>query len=74
MGEVVGGLEPAPVIGGDVSFAFKGDLPAKHAFLAGEFKRWLDRMPADEIVPVAGNHDQSIEALGGPDGLRCHYL
>ena len=23
---------------------------------------------------VAGNHDQSIEAWGIPDGLRCHYL
>ncbi len=31
-------------------------------------------MPADEIVLVAGNHDQSIEAWGVPDGLRCHYL
>jgi Calcineurin-like phosphoesterase len=25
-------------------------------------------------VLVAGNHDQSIEALGLPSGLRCHYL
>ena len=50
------------LIAGDVSFAFKGDLAAKHAFLAGGFKHWLDRVPADEIVLVAGNHDQSIEA------------
>ena len=62
------------LIAGDVSFAFKGDLTAKHAFLSGEFKHWLDRAPADEIVLVAGNHDQSIEAWGVPDGLRCHYL
>jgi Icc-related predicted phosphoesterase len=62
------------LIAGDVSFAFKGDLTAKHAFLAGDFKRWLDRVPADEVVLVAGNHDQSIEAWGIPDGLRCHYL
>jgi Icc-related predicted phosphoesterase len=62
------------LIAGDVSFAFKGDLAAKHAFLAGDFKHWLDRVPADEIVLVAGNHDQSIEAWGLPDGLRCHYL
>jgi Icc-related predicted phosphoesterase len=62
------------LIAGDVSFAFKGDLTAKHAFLAGEFKLWLDRVPADEIVLVAGNHDQSIEAQGIPNGLRCHYL
>jgi Icc-related predicted phosphoesterase len=62
------------LIAGDVSFAFKGDLRAKHAFLSGDFKAWLDQVPAEEIVLVAGNHDQSIEAWGIPDGLRCHYL
>ena len=62
------------LIAGDVSFAFKGDRVAKHAFLAGAFGEWLDRVPAREIVLVAGNHDQSIEAWGVPDGLRCHYL
>jgi Icc-related predicted phosphoesterase len=62
------------LIAGDVSFAFKGDLYAKQAFLAGSFRAWLDEVPAEEIVLVAGNHDQSIEAWGVPDGLRCHYL
>jgi len=61
------------LIAGDVSFAFKGDLAAKQAFLIGEFKDWLERVPASEIVVVAGNHDQSIEAWGFPPGLRCHY-
>src|SRR3954462_5815050 len=61
------------LIAGDVSFAFKGDLAAKHAFLCGEFKIWLDSVPADEVVLVAGNHDQSIEAWGVPERLRCHY-
>ena len=62
------------LIAGDVSFAFKGDLAAKQAFLFGEFREWLERVPATEVVLVAGNHDQSIEAWGLPDGLRCHYL
>jgi Icc-related predicted phosphoesterase len=62
------------LIAGDVSFAFKGELREKHAFLAGPFREWLERVPAKEIVLVAGNHDQSIEAWGVPDGLRCHYL
>ena len=62
------------LIAGDISFAFKGDLAAKQAFLAGAFREWLDQVPAAEIVLVAGNHDQSIEAWGLPDGLRCHYL
>jgi Icc-related predicted phosphoesterase len=62
------------LIAGDVSFAAKDDLAAKHAFLTGTFKDWLERVPAGEVVLVAGNHDQSIEAWGLPDGLRCHYL
>jgi metallophosphoesterase superfamily enzyme len=62
------------LIAGDVSFALKGDLRAKHAFLRGAFKDWLERAPAEEIVLVAGNHDQSIEAWGVPGGLRCHYV
>jgi Icc-related predicted phosphoesterase len=62
------------LIAGDISFAFKGDLDTQDAFLAGDFKRWLDRVPAAEVVLVAGNHDQSIEARGLPAGLRCHYL
>lgn len=60
------------LIAGDVSFAVKGDLHAKHAFLTGELKDWLEQVPAEEIVLVAGNHDQSIEAWGIPEGLRCH--
>jgi Icc-related predicted phosphoesterase len=62
------------LIAGDVSFAIKGDLRAKHAFLVGRFKQWLAQAPAEEIVLVAGNHDQSIEAWGLPPGLRCDYL
>jgi Icc-related predicted phosphoesterase len=62
------------LVAGDVSFAFKGDLRAKQSFLAGPFADWLNRVPAEEIVLVAGNHDQSIEQWGVPLGLRCHYL
>jgi predicted phosphohydrolase len=62
------------LIAGDISLAFKGDLATKHAFLEGPFTDWLARVPAREIVLVAGNHDQSIEAWGAPGGLPCHYL
>lgn len=62
------------LIAGDISFAFKGDLASKHAFLTGPFSDWLERVPAEEVVLVAGNHDQSIEAWGLPEGLRCRYL
>ena len=33
-----------------MSFAVKGDLVAKQAFLAGRFEAWRDRVPADAIV------------------------
>jgi len=62
------------LIAGDVSHGFGDDLAAMHAFLAGDFKDWLDAVPAREAVLVAGNHDKSIQAWGVPDGLRCHYL
>src|SRR6476646_1206334 len=62
------------LIAGDISFAFQGDLDSKQRFLAGEFSAWLDRVPATEVVLVAGNHDQSIQKWGLPDGLRCRYL
>jgi hypothetical protein len=52
----------------------RADLASKQRYLAGEFREWLERVPAAEVVLVAGNHDQSIEAWGVPDGLRCHYL
>ena len=62
------------LIAGDVSYGFNEDLAAMHAFVERDFKRWLETVPAKEIVLVAGNHDKSIEAWGMPDGLRCHYL
>jgi len=34
------------LIAGDISYAFKGDLAAKQAFLAGEFREWLAQIPA----------------------------
>ncbi len=51
-----------------------GALEAKQQFLEGPVREWLEHVPADEVVLVAGNHDQSVEAWGLPEGLRCHYL
>ena len=61
------------LIAGDVSFAFKG--ACRQAGVPRRPVQGVARAgPAAEIVLVAGNHDQSIEAWGMPDGLRCHYL
>ena len=34
----------------------------------------LPEIPECDLLLIAGNHDQSIEAWGVPAGLRCHYL
>ena len=61
------------LIGGDLTFAF-GGAADKRAWLAGPFADWLERVPAREVVVIAGNHDREIESNGFPAGLRCHYL
>jgi hypothetical protein len=62
------------LIAGDVSFASKGDLAAKHAYLGGDFRPWLDRISLRRSGARAGNHDQSIEAWGTPWKPWFHEL
>jgi Icc-related predicted phosphoesterase len=51
---------------GDVSFAPFGALRQKDEFLSGSYAKWMLQVPCMWSVLVAGNHDQSIEALGVP--------
>lgn len=52
------------------------DVHRQAAWLGHRFRRWLDEVPAKEIVGVAGNHDWIFELKPGlvPNGLRWHYL
>jgi Icc-related predicted phosphoesterase len=46
-------------------------------WLADDFKRWLEEIPAKEVVGIAGNHDFAFElphAYRDLDGLRWTYL
>ena len=45
-------------------------------WLDTSFRAWLERIPAKEIVGVAGNHDKIFETSPHliPQGLRWHYL
>lgn len=61
-------------IAGDITFAFKHNLPAQQEFIAGPFAEWLETLDFKEIAVVAGNHDVSVEKWGWPQGLRCTYL
>lgn len=62
------------LIAGDLTYAFKGDHKAQHDFLAGPFRVWLEEIPAEEVIVVAGNHDECVQLMGFPQGLRCIYL
>jgi Icc-related predicted phosphoesterase len=61
------------LIAGDLTYAFGGKAD-KQAWLEGPFAGWLDDVPAQEVVVIAGNHDRVIEGHGFPPGLRCTYL
>jgi Icc-related predicted phosphoesterase len=61
------------LIGGDL--CPHGGVEVQAAWLDGAFRGWLDRIPAREVVAVAGNHDWIFERaphLVPP--LRWHYL
>ena len=61
------------LIGGDLS-PF-GAVAAQAAWLDGMFREWLDRVPAREVVAVAGNHDWIFErAPHLVPALRWRYL
>lgn len=45
-------------------------------WLDGVFRKWLEKVPAKEIIGIAGNHDLIFERAPSlvPSGLRWHYL
>lgn len=45
-------------------------------WLDGPFRKWLNEIPAGEVVCIAGNHDLIFEGNKElvPPGLRCRYL
>lgn len=65
-------------IAGDLTFGFKGDLASQQRWLLNEFREWIEQVPAEHVVCVAGNHDQCIESWGWPEVLneveKLHYL
>lgn len=52
-----------------------GDI-GDHRFLCGPFKQWLNVVPADAVVVIAGNHERTVQSFGWPYhmDLLCHYL
>jgi Icc-related predicted phosphoesterase len=62
------------LLGGDIC---PGGSPSQEAkWLAEDFKKWLEKVPAEEIVGIAGNHDFVFEhpELFALADLRWHYL
>jgi Icc-related predicted phosphoesterase len=64
------------LIAGDVTPVFDHSLPTQREYLDGPFRRWLENVPARQIVGVAGNHDFIFETdpQRVPTGLRWDYL
>jgi Icc-related predicted phosphoesterase len=64
------------LIGGDVTPVENHQVGFQAEWLDREFRRWLERVPARQVVGVAGNHDfvfqQRPELI--PGGLRWVYL
>lgn len=62
------------LIGGDICPEI--DVKSQAQWLDTVFRKWLEKVPAKEIVGIAGNHDaifmKAPELL--PKGLRWHYL
>jgi Icc-related predicted phosphoesterase len=52
----------------------KGEQRQRH-WLDTDFREWLDKIPAKDVVAIAGNHDFIMEhKFLIPKGLRWHYL
>ncbi len=62
------------IVGGDVCPGGTIDFQAK--WLDVNFREWLEKIPAKEIVGIAGNHDLIFERAPQliPDDLPWHYL
>jgi Icc-related predicted phosphoesterase len=63
------------LIGGDICpFDGPHDAEAQRAWLDSTFRAWLDAIPAEHIIGIAGNHDFVFEADRHPTDLPWHYL
>lgn len=54
------------LIAGDLTFGFKGDYASQQKTIATDFFQWAMEQPAEKVVCIAGNHDQSVQAWGWP--------
>ena len=52
-------IEPCELvlIAGDIQF----DNAASTLWFLDEFTKWIDSLPCDEVIMIAGNHDKLIE-------------
>lgn len=62
------------ILGGDICPDGRPSLQSN--WLETIFRKWLDAIPAKEIIGVAGNHDKIFEEASElvPKNLRWHYL
>jgi predicted phosphohydrolase len=64
------------LLAGDLCPLGMASVEHEARWLRGSFRRWLDAVPAREVVGIAGNHDFVFEHAPQlvPDDLRWTYL
>lgn len=62
------------VVAGDVCELSDHSVEAQALWLEQSFYPWLDSLPHDEVVWIAGNHDFVCERPDWQPGGRGHYL
>lgn len=64
------------LLGGDLCPVTDHEVHAQADWLDGPFRTWLERVPAEEIAGIAGNHDFVFERAPGllPADLPWVYL
>lgn len=62
------------VIAGDVCPITDHEVSFQQRWLQGVFPAWLDALPHEQIVWIAGNHDFACQRPGWSPSGRGHYL
>lgn len=62
------------VVAGDVCELSDHSVDAQAAWLEARFYPWLESLPHEEVVWIAGNHDFVCERPGWRPGGHGHYL
>lgn len=70
-------VEPCEVlfICGDISpLNIQRNIPKMQVWLRSVFAEWINNIPCDQVIMVAGNHDSIFEDMWMDDSKKLYYL